>query len=317
MTPGRARGRVGEGRDLSIHRPAFMRTPGRVSVTGETRRQPTAGRSLTHVQSRADAPAELPPAGVDHIASATTVSVIVPATDAPETLLRCCDALIASEEPPDEIVVIDNPASANAATARNLGAERATGDILFFIDADVEVRPDTVTRIRDAFDADPSLAAVFGSYDDAPAAPGVASRFRNLLHHQVHQSAPGPASTFWTGLGAVRRDAFAQRRRLRRDGRVHGGRRLRNADARRRAADRARPEHPGHPPQALDDLEHDPHRRRRSRRALDPHPAPPPQHDERAQPRLAPPAQRPRVGDRAGRGSRSCCRSSCSRRWRC
>jgi hypothetical protein len=34
------------------------------------------------------------------------------------------------------------------------------------------------------------------------------STFRNLLHHHVHQVGAGPAETFWTGLGAVRRDAF-------------------------------------------------------------------------------------------------------------
>jgi hypothetical protein len=51
---------------------------------------------------------------------------------------------------------------------------------------------------------------VFGSYDDAPADPGLVSRFRNLLHHHVHQSSPGPARSFWTGLGAIRRDAFEQ-----------------------------------------------------------------------------------------------------------
>jgi GT2 family glycosyltransferase len=34
------------------------------------------------------------------------------------------------------------------------------------------------------------------------------SRFRNLLHHHVHSSSPGPAETFWAGLGAVRRDAL-------------------------------------------------------------------------------------------------------------
>jgi GT2 family glycosyltransferase len=49
---------------------------------------------------------------------------------------------------------------------------------------------------------------VFGSYDDAPRDPGVVSGFRNLLHHHVHQSAPGPAATFWSGLGAIRREAF-------------------------------------------------------------------------------------------------------------
>jgi hypothetical protein len=34
------------------------------------------------------------------------------------------------------------------------------------------------------------------------------SQFRNLLHHHIHHSAPGQASTFWTGLGAVRRPVF-------------------------------------------------------------------------------------------------------------
>src|SRR2546423_7624259 len=100
-----------------------------------------------------------------------TVSVIVPATNQPATLLRCCDALIASDEPPDEIVVVDSPGEANAATARNLGAERATGDILLFVDADVEVQPGVMTQIRDAFDTDPDLSALFGSYNHAPSAP--------------------------------------------------------------------------------------------------------------------------------------------------
>ena len=36
----------------------------------------------------------------------------------------------------------------------------------------------------------------------------VVSRFRNLLHHHVHASAGGPATTFWSGLGAIRREAF-------------------------------------------------------------------------------------------------------------
>lgn len=102
------------------------------------------------------------------------------------------------------------PTNANAAAARNLGAGEATGDVLLFVDSDVEVGEEAVARIRAAFAAEPDLVALFGSYDDAPAAPGIASAFRNLLHHHVHQSSPGPATTFWTGLGAVRRDAFEQ-----------------------------------------------------------------------------------------------------------
>jgi hypothetical protein len=138
----------------------------------------------------------------------TTVSAIVPATNRPETLAGCRAALLQGDSPPEQIVVVEEPGDANAARARNLGAQQATGDVLLFVDSDVEVHADAVGRIRAAFAGDPALAALFGSYDDAPAAPGVVSAFRNLLHHHVHQTAPGPATTFWTGLGAVRKEAF-------------------------------------------------------------------------------------------------------------
>lgn len=137
-----------------------------------------------------------------------TLSAIVPATNRPSTLGACCTALGAGVSVPEEVVVVEEPSDVNAAGARNLGASRAEGSVLLFVDADVEVRADAVARIRSRFEADPGLTALFGSYDDSPSAPGVVSGFRNLLHHHVHQNAPGPATTFWTGLGAVRRDAF-------------------------------------------------------------------------------------------------------------
>lgn len=136
------------------------------------------------------------------------LSVIVPATDRPAGLPRCLAALDRSREPAGEIIVVERPEDAGPALARNEGASRAGGDVLVFVDADVEVHPDALGLIDERLVQDPALTAVFGSYDDAPDAPGVVSQFRNLLHHHVHQSSPGPARTFWTGLGAVRRDAF-------------------------------------------------------------------------------------------------------------
>lgn len=171
-----------------------------------SRRRPHAPVSCA--AERPTHPARDDPGGSTYHGPVTTVSAIVPATDRPPTLAACCRALRGGERPPDEIVVVEEPAHVNAAAARNLGARRAAGDLLLFVDADVEVHRDALARIVARFDDEPGLAAVFGSYDDSPAAPGVVSAFRNLLHHHVHQLAPGPATTFWTGLGAVRRDAF-------------------------------------------------------------------------------------------------------------
>jgi GT2 family glycosyltransferase len=138
----------------------------------------------------------------------TTVTVVIPATDGRVTLERSIAAIRRASRPPEELIVVDRPHGLGPAGARNLGARQASGDVLVFVDADVEVHADAFARIRSAFDDDQGLAAVFGSYDDDPGAGGVVSDFRNLLHHHVHQDGAGAATTFWAGLGAIRRDVF-------------------------------------------------------------------------------------------------------------
>jgi GT2 family glycosyltransferase len=136
-----------------------------------------------------------------------TLAVVVPATDNPPALGRCVAAVRASADPPEELLVIESATGPGPAAARNLGAAQATSDVLVFVDSDVVVHADALTRIRRALGDHPEWTGVFGSYDDT-SPPGAVAHFRNLLHHHVHQQAPGPAETFWAGLGALRRDAF-------------------------------------------------------------------------------------------------------------
>jgi GT2 family glycosyltransferase len=137
-----------------------------------------------------------------------TLSVIIPATDRPASLERAVQAIEAAVSPPEQVIVIDGQEHQVSAAARNAGAQQADGEVLVFVDADVEVHPDAFVRIRKAFEEDPALTAVFGAYDDDPGGDSVISDFRNLLHHHVHHQGAGVATTFWTGLGAVRKDAF-------------------------------------------------------------------------------------------------------------
>lgn len=137
-----------------------------------------------------------------------SVAVIVPATDRPPTLGACREAIEEQVGPLDDLIVVTDTLGLGPAAARNRGAREARGDLLLFVDADIVIHPDTIARFRAAFDADPQLVALFGAYDDRPAARHAVGAFRNLLHHYVHKSSAGQVETFWAGLGAIRRDAF-------------------------------------------------------------------------------------------------------------
>src|SRR5262249_35106625 len=96
------------------------------------------------------------------------------------------------------------------AYARNRGAEKAAGEVLFFVDADVCVRPDTVERVAQTFQNHPDIDAMIGSYDDSPGAQNFMSQYKNLFHHFVHQTSSIQASTFWGGCGAIKKAVFEE-----------------------------------------------------------------------------------------------------------
>ena len=100
------------------------------------------------------------------------------------------------------------PVARVARVTRDRGVERARGDAVLLGDADVVVRPDTLSRVVAMMSSRPEIDAVFGAYCDEPAAAGVVSQYRNLLHHFTHEQEPGDAQTFWAGCGCVRRSVF-------------------------------------------------------------------------------------------------------------
>ena len=163
------------------------------------------------------------------------LSIVVPVRNGGQAFQACLAALgparaACRDLAATELIVVDDgstdasPAGARAAgarllpmpapgghgpaAARNLGARAASGDYVFFVDADVALHADALRRALQAFQADPTLEACFGSYDDQPAAPNFLSQYKNLLHHYVHQRAHSQASTFWTGCGAMRLSTF-------------------------------------------------------------------------------------------------------------
>ena len=159
------------------------------------------------------------------------VSVIIPVYNGGDQLRRCLHAVQETHYQPYELIVVDDgstdgsaaiataagarvivgqPARSGPAHARNQGAAEARGELLFFVDADVMIRPGTIGHAVATMQAHPELAACFGSYDDTPSETNFLSQYRNLLHHYVHQISKREASTFWSGCGMIRRELFLQ-----------------------------------------------------------------------------------------------------------
>ncbi len=159
------------------------------------------------------------------------ISVIIPVFNGGSTFGRCLAALWKSDYSDWECIVVDDGSTDNSveiaqqfgarvvcskrpksgpAIARNLGAKSAQGDILFFIDADVLVKTETLSKVADVLGKADVPAACIGSYDDYPTEGNFLSQYRNLLHHFTHQTANEEATTFWTGCGAIRRQVFEE-----------------------------------------------------------------------------------------------------------
>ena len=156
------------------------------------------------------------------------ISIIIPVYQGGIAFAQCLDAVhrygsLAYEV----IIVIDGPDDRSAflaarsghrviqlshnsgpAKARNVGAQAAVGDILFFLDADVALGQETLYQIQSGFETGSQWDAVIGSYDDQPGSPNFLSQYKNLLHHYTHQRARTNASTFWGACGAIRRSVL-------------------------------------------------------------------------------------------------------------
>ncbi len=163
-----------------------------------------------------------------HFKEGTSVSIIIPVHNGGMNFSRCLQSVFSTFPQPDEVIVVadgDTDGSfgmaqefgaktfrrstpGGPAAARNLGANKAKGDILFFVDADVTISENAIEQVVTTFQNDPDLAAAFGSYDDEPFQTNFLSQYKNLFHHYVHQISSEEASTFWGACGAIRREVF-------------------------------------------------------------------------------------------------------------
>jgi glycosyltransferase involved in cell wall biosynthesis len=160
------------------------------------------------------------------------LSVVIPVHDGAGVLASSLAALAQSDLPRSrwELIVVDDASTDDSARvaarfadvvvrlpgkphgtayARNRGFEFARGECVAFINADVCVHPDTLTRFALVLAREPQVSAVCGSFDAGSAVGGLVSQYRNLRLKYYHQASASVAETFCASCGAVRSAAFA------------------------------------------------------------------------------------------------------------
>tara|TARA_R110002167_G_scaffold35249_1_gene112624 strand:- start:23543 stop:24583 length:1041 start_codon:yes stop_codon:yes gene_type:complete len=127
-----------------------------------------------------------------------------------------CEVIVVDDSSEDETIAVAEKLGAKVISsggrlgpggARNKAAEYALGKLLWFVDADVVVHDDAAEKISPNFHNE-SVVAIFGTYDDNPAADNFLSQYKNLVHHFYHLNSKKEASTFWSGCGVIRKANF-------------------------------------------------------------------------------------------------------------
>lgn len=155
------------------------------------------------------------------------ISIIIPVYNNIHHIKECLSTIRKSIYKDFEIIVVDDASTldikaqisddikyyrldiqSGPAAARNLGASKTKGDILMFLDSDILVKADTISKMVARFDENPEISAIFGSYDSEPACKDFLSQYKNLVHHFVHQNSSSDAKTFWAGCGAIKKSVF-------------------------------------------------------------------------------------------------------------
>jgi GT2 family glycosyltransferase len=161
------------------------------------------------------------------VPAVTRISVVIPVYNAEATLAECLTRVFQSTWDSFEVVLVDDgstdrsraiaqsfpvrivpsPGRVGPAVARNIGARAAVGEILFFIDSDVMLRPDSLPRLADALE-DRTVDAVCGVQSAEMRHQDLVSQYKNLWMRWTYLRQSGDVPLFYTTAAAIRREAF-------------------------------------------------------------------------------------------------------------
>jgi len=156
------------------------------------------------------------------------ISIIIPTYNDEKNLETCLSAISESAHKPYEVIVVDDASTdytrevvnkfgytytrlelnRGQATARNVGAHVAKGEILFFIDSDVRIRKNTIGKVAEAY-KNPQIQIYQGIASKTPLNKGFGPELLALkwyyMMHTVRR-----ASYLHTHVFSIRRKIFLE-----------------------------------------------------------------------------------------------------------
>ena len=169
----------------------------------------------------------------------STVSVVIPAFNAADTIGRAIDSVLHQSVKATEIIVVDDGSSDNTAevvrtydglvklirqpnaktaAARNHGIEVATGNFVAFLDADDYWESQKLERQLDVIDANPEVSVVGGRFfSETPQQTRSLNPTRSIGLYDCSLRVTGPmafrvGTMLWTGTVLVRRSCLTDAR---------------------------------------------------------------------------------------------------------
>ena len=176
------------------------------------------------------------------------LSIIIPAFNEKETIVRLLGSLVKSEKAPlSEVIIVDDGSidrlenfvrswgitrakkfgdkkksflqsvqvlrhtkNRGPAAARNTGVKKATGEVILFLDSDIEVFPDTLAQVKLTFD-DPDVHAMTGVWDKEQQTNDFFPKFKALRDWSYwinERDQRGYYYLFSTRIASIRRELF-------------------------------------------------------------------------------------------------------------
>ncbi|MBN2054838.1 glycosyltransferase family 2 protein [bacterium] len=158
--------------------------------------------------------------------AAPFISIVIPAKGGIGTLRRCLDSIAAAVYERQEVIIVDDGIDADlhaellagghrlvpnqgkgVSAARNTGACEATGDVIFFVDSDILISPDTLSRLAAHF-SQPEVDGVVGVLSTEIPHEDFFSHYKNLWMRYTYLRVPDTIALFYTSVAAIRRSHF-------------------------------------------------------------------------------------------------------------